>query len=290
MDALEIAQRYFDAWNRRDADAIMATFAPDGTYSDPTAGSGLTGAAIGAYARGLWQAFPDLAFEVVSAGEAGAGQVAAQWLMKGTNKGPFGGLPPTGRSVSLPGADFIRVEGGTIKSVTGYFDSRVVPDQLGLQIVVQPKEIGPFAFGTSVSVRNGKTNRPGAFSITELRVRSDREVADVQELSRQTATEMLGMKGFLGWVGMTIGNRMMTVTAWENPDDPAQLMGGGAHVAAMKKYYGPDLGAGGMVGVWTPVRLRTTVRCESCGKMMHPEDANGRCRCGAALPAEPPYW
>ena len=38
MNALAVAQRYFDAWIHRDADGIIAVFTEDGTYSDPTAG------------------------------------------------------------------------------------------------------------------------------------------------------------------------------------------------------------------------------------------------------------
>ena len=35
MKATETAELYFDAWNKRDADAIVATFATGGTYTDP---------------------------------------------------------------------------------------------------------------------------------------------------------------------------------------------------------------------------------------------------------------
>jgi hypothetical protein len=43
---LEIAQRYFNAWNQHDAGAIVATFAENGIYSDPVTPGPLTGAAI----------------------------------------------------------------------------------------------------------------------------------------------------------------------------------------------------------------------------------------------------
>ena len=47
-------------------------------------------------------------------------------------------------SVTVSGADFIHVTGGKnqepkIQTVDGYFDSRAVPEQLGLQVLVQPK-------------------------------------------------------------------------------------------------------------------------------------------------------
>jgi hypothetical protein len=55
---VETAQRYFEAWNRHDVGAIVATFAETGTYADPVTPGPLTGAAIGAYAQGLWGRVP----------------------------------------------------------------------------------------------------------------------------------------------------------------------------------------------------------------------------------------
>jgi hypothetical protein len=116
----------------------------------------------------MWSAFPDLVFDIRSIGHTEEGIVAAQWLMRGTNTGSCRGLPPTGRAVVLAGADFIQVEGDKIRSVQGYFDTRVVPEQLRLQVLIQPHAVGPFTFGTSTSVETGKKSKPGAFSITIL--------------------------------------------------------------------------------------------------------------------------
>ena len=224
MQAMQVARCYFDAWNRRDAEAIVATFGKGGTYSDPSAGEGLVGEAIAAYAKNMWSAFPDLVFDIRSIGHTEEAIVAAQWLMRGTNTGSFRGLPPTGRAVVLTGADFIQVEGERIRSVQGYFDTRVVPEQLGLQVLIQPHAVGPFAFGTSTSVETSKKSKPGAFSITILQARSDEEIQKIKELSREIATEMLEMPGFMTSVAMTIGPRMRTVTAWETPEHAQQLM------------------------------------------------------------------
>ena len=46
----KIIEHYFDAWNNYDADALIATFAPGGTYEDPNTGGPLSGEAIGASA------------------------------------------------------------------------------------------------------------------------------------------------------------------------------------------------------------------------------------------------
>jgi steroid delta-isomerase-like uncharacterized protein len=107
MTYLEVAKQYLDAWNAHDADAIVDTFAEDGTYCDPTTGN-ISGDAIGTNAKRLWSAFPDLSFEIASIAEAGAGRVVVEWIMKGTNTESFQGLPPTGRSISLLGVDVIK--------------------------------------------------------------------------------------------------------------------------------------------------------------------------------------
>lgn len=288
MQALQVAQRYFDAWNRRDGDAIVATFAEGGTYSDPEASQGLAGEAIATYAKDLWKAFPDLAFEIRSADQTGDGMVAAQWLMRGTNTGSFRGLPPTGRPVAVAGADFIQVEEDRILSVRGYFDTKVVPEQLGLQVLVQPHAVGPFAFGTSTSVQTGKTGKPGAFSITVLYARSKEDAIQMKELGRAIATEMLPMQGFISWVGMTIGHRMMTVTAWETPEHAQQLMGVGIHQEAMRKFFGTELTAGGTTGVWIPGRINAIwIRCPACARMVDFAKSEGKCQCGESLSAMP---
>lgn len=204
MTALITAQTYFDAWNRRDAAAVLATFTETGAYSDPMTGGRIRAEALAGYMNGLWAAFPDLSFEIASAAETGPETVAAQWIMHGTNLGSMMGLPPTGKPVTQHGADFIRVRDGKIETVDGYFDSRAVPDQLGLQVVVQPSAIGPFAFGTGIRVSNGSTAKPGAYSITMLRARSAQEIVTVQEQSRAIATEMLGMEGFIALMAATV--------------------------------------------------------------------------------------
>ena len=291
MSSLEAAQRYFDAWNRRDPAAVLATMAPDGTYTDPTTGGPLSGDAFVAYMKGLFSAFPDVSFEIASVGQAAPDLVAAQWVMRGTNTGSMYGLPPTGSQVTLPGADFIRVAGDAIRSVNGYFDAGDVPKQLGLQVVVQPSAIGPFSFGTAVRASAGSTAKPGAFSITALRTRNAEDENRVRELSRQVAAEMLSMKGFIGWVGVTIADRKLTITAWENAGDTRQLVEGGRHAEAMTKFFGPELGAGGYTAVFAADHINATwVRCTSCQAMVDYIAKQGSCACGAQLPQPMPYW
>jgi steroid delta-isomerase-like uncharacterized protein len=130
MNALEIAQRSFDAWNRHDADAIVGLFAEGGTHSSPRAGKELTGEAIANFAK----AYPDASFEIISIGDTGGGLVASQWVLHGTHSGAyFDSSPPTGRTLTLPGASFTQVEGDKIRYERVYTDRQTVAEQLGLK-------------------------------------------------------------------------------------------------------------------------------------------------------------
>jgi steroid delta-isomerase-like uncharacterized protein len=291
MNSLDIANRYFDAWNRHDPQAVLATMAADGTYTDPTTNGPLSGDAFAATMKGLFSAFPDTSFEIVSEGQPAPDLVAAQWVMRGTNHGSMNGLPPTGKSIELHGADFIRVVDGKIRSVEGYFDPGVIPRQLGLQIVVQPEEIGPFTFGTSVRVSAGRDTRPGAFSITALRARDAEDVKTVRSLSQKIGTELLSMPGFIAFVGVAVGNRMLTISAWEDPQAPAQLMrGGGTHAEAIRRFWA-DLGEAAYTSVLVPERVNTRwARCPGCGKMADHVKTKGVCDCGSTLAEPITYW
>jgi steroid delta-isomerase-like uncharacterized protein len=290
MTSFQQAQRYFDAWNAQDATAIVATFAPSGTYVDPTTPGPLRGEAIGQYAAGLWSAFPDLSFELVSAAPCGDGVVAAQWVMRGTNHGSMFGLPPTGKQVELPGADFIVVEDAGLRSVTGYFDSGLLPRQLGLNIVVQPHQVGPFTFGTSNAVQSGKPAVPGAISFTSLVLREPSEGDFVRTYSRQIAPEMLAMQGFISYLGIGVGDRMLTVSTWETPEDPKQLLNGGTHKDSIRHFFGEGYYRGGVTSVWQPVRYSFNARCDACGKMHHQREPITSCACGAPLSVPANIW
>jgi steroid delta-isomerase-like uncharacterized protein len=287
MSGILLAQRYFDAWNAHDVDAIAATFADGGTYSDPIV-SKLDARATAQYANGLFASFPDLAFDLSPIGVTGDGTVAAQWSMRGTNTAPFQGLPPTGNEITVPGADFIRLGAEGIESVEGYFDTRALPQQLGLDVIVQPSTIGPFAFGTSAYARSGNGNAPGAFSLTVLEARSEDEKAEVRERSREIVQQLLAMPGFISWIGVVIGNRLYTITAWDSAEAVKQLRNGDAHADAMRRFWGPDLALGGQTGVWTVDHLNgRMVRCGDCGSMVREAE---NCHCGAPLPPAPAWW
>ena len=179
--------------------AVLATMAEDGTYSDPgTARSGqrpgLCRLHAGLFRRVSGRLVLDCQRRPRGAGFRGRAVDHARHQPR-IDDGPAAHRQAdrscTARTSSAC-AD------GRIRSVEGYFDSRAVPEQLGLQVVVQPKAIGPFTFGTSVRSWGGSTAQAWRVqrhraSVPERRGR-DTAVRELQP--RQVAAELLGMKGF----------------------------------------------------------------------------------------------
>jgi hypothetical protein len=214
------------------------------------------------------------------------------------------GLPPTGARVEVPGADFIQVDGDALRSVQGYFDSAAVPRALGLDVIVQPHALGPWGFGTSSRVTNGSTATPGAFTVTCLEARTDAERIAIRDSARRIGMELLAMPGFISLVSATVGDRMMTITAWESREAMTPLMKGGEHRTAVGRFFSPELARGGHTGVWTPARLNPRwIRCAACSAMVKSDRSGAAseggqsdqsntvtCGCGAPLPPPLQYW
>ena len=135
MNALEVAKLSLDAWNRRDVDVIAALYAEGAKYITPRAGQVLTvPQAIADFAKKLFTVYPDYSMETISVGDTGGGLVASQWVIHATHTGPFwDGSPPTGRTLTLPGASFTQVEGDKIRSEQAYLNLQSVAEQLGLK-------------------------------------------------------------------------------------------------------------------------------------------------------------
>ena len=286
MGATDVAERYFAAWNAHDSEAVAASFAPGGTYRDPGVPDGLDPTGTGAYAAGLWTAFPDLAFAVDDLTTDGE-RVWARWLMTGTDTGGLGGLPPTGRPFALEGADLIRTAAKGVAEVRGFVDGGDLPRQLGMQVVVQPEQAGPFRFGTSVWASGG-TREPGAVSLTVLEAVSDEVQEEVRTRTRGIVASLMEVPGFLSVLLASVGRRMYTISAWETPED-VQRLREGPHADALRWFFGNEVAIGAQTGVWTPHRLNGMwVRCDACGEMV--QSGRERCDAGHELRAAPAYW
>ena len=132
MEIPQIVKTYIDTFCRGDLDAWLATFAPDGTCSDPGTPQLLSGPAIKDHYAALFAGFPDLAVETVAVQAITADLAVWRWVIRGTHTGSYRGLPPSGRSLILPGCEFIAVREGLVQRVEGYFDRLSMLQQLGV--------------------------------------------------------------------------------------------------------------------------------------------------------------
>lgn len=288
-----IAREYVEAWDAHDADAIVETFAPGGTYRDPTTAGALTGEAIGDHAADLWSAVPDLAFDVDRLRSTiDEDIVLVQWTMRGTQTESLADLPPTGQAFELPGTDVIEVGADGIASVQGYFDRETLLEGLGHRVDVQPEQIGPATFGTAVRADLGTSAEPGAYSLTYVSYRDDEDRAAVEARVREIIAEMTEMDGAIAAIFATVDGRGYTITAWEDPTDAKRLVREGTHQTAVEEMFERDgLGAAGVTSVWTPERLNgRLLRCTDCLELTYEVEAASCPNCGTALPDAPPYW
>lgn len=86
---------------------------------------------------GLHAAFPDMRLieeDVAAEGD----KVASRWVARGTHKGEFMGLPPTGRQFAITGMSIYRIAGGKIAEGWVNDDSLGMLQQLGVIPAPEP--------------------------------------------------------------------------------------------------------------------------------------------------------
>jgi steroid delta-isomerase-like uncharacterized protein len=259
-DALD---RYFDAWNARDGDAVVAALTDGGTYEDPTTGGPISGDALAANVDGLAAGFPDLQFVVGGVAPTSDTSAAAEWRMQGTNSGATPMGPATGGTVDLPGADFLTYDpdADRISKVVGYFDTGLMLTQLGLQVHLSPADIDPFLkFGLGIRVDTGRDTIPGAFTVTWIEVEPE-DVAALNEATEKIIVDLLENPGYLGTCFATVGKRNLTFSAWESLEVAEAALGRGAHAQAMGLSRSGGIGknARGLTSIWKPERLNNYV-------------------------------
>jgi steroid delta-isomerase-like uncharacterized protein len=131
----EAIERYNDAWNRHDVDAIVALHAPDMVFENHTAGEAAEGAAVREHIAGIFAAWPDIAFRTRRL-YVRDDLVVQEWTASATHTSALrrGDLiaPPSGRRVEWEGLDVIPFEDGRIKRKDVYSDSVAILRQVGL--------------------------------------------------------------------------------------------------------------------------------------------------------------
>jgi steroid delta-isomerase-like uncharacterized protein len=135
-EALEQAiERYNQAWNDHDLDAIMAMHAPDMVFENHTAGEAAEGEAVRGHIASIFESWPDIAFNGRRT-YVRDGLVVQEWTATATHvntmrRGDIA-AEPTGKRIEWKGLDVIPFEDGLIKRKTVYSDSVSILRQLGL--------------------------------------------------------------------------------------------------------------------------------------------------------------
>jgi steroid delta-isomerase-like uncharacterized protein len=121
------------AWSSHDPERVLALFTNDCVFEDVPFGVVTRGKEeLRSFANGAFAAVPDFKFELTSRFAADQ-RAAIEWVMSGTHKGDFPGMPATGkRFSSVRGSTIFEVEGGKIRHESDYWDAATFMKQVGL--------------------------------------------------------------------------------------------------------------------------------------------------------------
>lgn len=86
-----IIDRFYEAWNRQDAAAVAASFAPGGVYADPVTRIDLTNDNLTDHVQSLFDVIRDFRISVTRT-IANDDAVATAWTIEGTWDGKLGPL------------------------------------------------------------------------------------------------------------------------------------------------------------------------------------------------------
>ena len=128
-------ERYNEAWNAHDLDAIMAMHAPDMVFENHTAGESAQGEDVRRHVASIFETWPDIHFRTQRL-YVRDGLVAQEWTATATHQNTMrrGDLvaEPTGEKVQWRGVDVIPFENGLVKRKDVYSDSVSILRQIGL--------------------------------------------------------------------------------------------------------------------------------------------------------------
>jgi steroid delta-isomerase-like uncharacterized protein len=133
-------ERMLDDWaiawssdDTNDPERVLALFADDCVFEDVTFGVVARGKEeLRSFVKGAFAAVPDFKYGVT--GRFAASRWAAiEWVMSGTHRGDFPGIPATGkRFSSVRGSTVLELEDGKIRRESDYWDAATLMKQVGL--------------------------------------------------------------------------------------------------------------------------------------------------------------
>jgi steroid delta-isomerase-like uncharacterized protein len=107
MSTRDLIERYNDAWNRHDVDAIVSMHAPGMVFENHTAGERAEGDAVRDHIAAIFSAWPDIAFSARRL-YATPDVAVCEWTATATHQA-------SGRRVEWEGVDVFPLEDGLVK-------------------------------------------------------------------------------------------------------------------------------------------------------------------------------
>lgn len=124
---------HLEAENRQDVAATLATFKPGAARTELPGEVADGPDAVAANYHELFTALPDLHFDIKPGSLCHHGhRVMTETCMHGTHRGPYRGLPPTGRRVDAPMLLIFQFDGPDLVSEHAYYDRLSAFIQLGV--------------------------------------------------------------------------------------------------------------------------------------------------------------
>jgi steroid delta-isomerase-like uncharacterized protein len=134
-DLRDRIDRYNEAWNAHDLDAIVAMHAPEMVFENHTAGELAVGDAVRDHIGGIFEGWPDLHFETRRL-YVREDLVVQEWTASATHSKELrrGEIvaPPSGKRIEWVGMDVIPFEDGLVARKDVYSDSVSILRQVGL--------------------------------------------------------------------------------------------------------------------------------------------------------------
>lgn len=123
MDTTALIHRYYEAFNQRDREAMLALLADDVAH-DLNQGPRETGReAFRAFLQRMDRSYDEQLRDIVVMASADGTRAAAEYVVHGTYKVADEGLPEArGQQYVLPGGAFFEVREGRIARVSNYYN------------------------------------------------------------------------------------------------------------------------------------------------------------------------
>ena len=124
------------AWSsaeNNDPERVLALFADDCVFEDVTFGVVARGKEeLRSFVNRAFAAVPDFRYGLTSR-FATSQWAAIEWVMSGTHRGDFPGIPATGkRFSSVRGSSILELDAGKIRRESDYWDAATFMKQVGL--------------------------------------------------------------------------------------------------------------------------------------------------------------